>query len=84
MVIEFLGIPRERAGIPEIEVTAQTLGEALGELSARCPGLSDLITARGLHPSIAANLTRIDFAIATSGPRGSARVRRRVRHSAAR
>ena len=61
MVIEFLGIPRERAGIPEIEVTAQTLGEALGELSARCPGLSDLITARGLHPSIAANLNGDEF-----------------------
>jgi molybdopterin converting factor small subunit len=56
MVIEFLGIPRERAGISEIELEAATLGEVLGELSTRCPGLSELITPDGLHPSLAANL----------------------------
>lgn len=56
MYVEFLGIPRERAGISEIELEAATLGEVLGELSARCPGLSELITADGLHPSLAANL----------------------------
>jgi len=56
MVIEFLGIPRERAGVSELEFEAATLGEALGELSVRCPGLSELITPEGLHPSLAANL----------------------------
>ena len=56
MYVEFLGIPRERAGVSEMEIEAFTLGEALGLLSARCPALSQLITADGLHPSIAANL----------------------------
>ena len=56
MYVEFLGIPRERTGISEMELEAETLGQVLGQLSARCPGLSDLITPKGLHPSIAANL----------------------------
>jgi sulfur-carrier protein len=61
MYVEFLGIPRERAGISEMEVEAETLGEVLGELSVRCPGLSDLITPDGLHPSLAANLNGDEF-----------------------
>jgi molybdopterin converting factor small subunit len=56
MYVEFLGIPRERAGISEMEVEAGTLGELFGALTARCPGLRELITAKGLHPSLAANL----------------------------
>jgi molybdopterin converting factor small subunit len=61
MYVEFLGIPRERAGISEMEVEAETLGEVLGELSVSCPGLSDLITPDGLHPSLAANLNGDEF-----------------------
>lgn len=61
MYVEFLGIPRERAGISEMEVEAETLGQVLGELSMRCPGLSDLITPEGFHPSIAANLNGDEF-----------------------
>ena len=61
MHVEFLGIPRERAGISEIELEAETLGQALGVLSARYPGLSALITDRGLHPSIVANLNGDEF-----------------------
>jgi molybdopterin converting factor small subunit len=61
MYVEFLGIPRERAGISEMEVVAGTLGQVLREISARCPGLSDLITPEGLHPSIAANLNGDEF-----------------------
>ena len=56
MHVEFLGIPRERAGISEVEVDAATLGQLLGALAARFPGLSELITADGLHSSVAANL----------------------------
>ena len=61
MYVEFLGIPRERAGISEMELEADTLGQVLGELSARCPGLSELITQEGLHPSIVANLNGDEF-----------------------
>ena len=61
MYVEFLGIPRERAGISEMELEAETFGQVLGELSARCPGLSELITPAGLHPSIVANLNGDEF-----------------------
>jgi molybdopterin converting factor small subunit len=56
MYIEFLGIPRERAGISEIEIHADSLGQALAGLAARLPGFGDLIEGDRLHPSIAANL----------------------------
>ena len=61
MYVEFLGIPRERAGVSEMELEAETFGQVLGELSARCPGLSDLIRPDGLHPSITANLNGDEF-----------------------
>ena len=56
MYVEFLGIPRERAGISELEVDAATLGQLLGALVTRCPALGALMTVDGLHPSIVANL----------------------------
>jgi molybdopterin converting factor small subunit len=56
MYVEFLGIPRERAGLSQLEVEASTLGQLLGTLAVRCPALRELITADGLHPSIVANL----------------------------
>jgi molybdopterin converting factor small subunit len=55
MYVEFFGIPRERAGIPEVEVDAATLAELLGTLAVRFPALRELITD-GLHASVAANL----------------------------
>ena len=61
MYVEFLGIPRERAGVSELEVEAATLGQLIGSLATRCPGLRDLITADRLHPSIAANLNGDEF-----------------------
>ena len=56
MYVEFLGIPRERAGISELEIEADTLGQLLGALAARFPKLGELITAGSLHPSLSANL----------------------------
>ena len=56
MYVEFLGIPRERAGISEVELEAATFGELLGALSKRFPALQELVTRDGLHPSVAANL----------------------------
>jgi molybdopterin converting factor small subunit len=61
MYVEFLGIPRERAGISELEIEADTFGELLRTLVARVPALSELVTANGLHPSIAANLNGDEF-----------------------
>ena len=61
MYVEFLGIPRERAGISELEIDADSLGELLRTLVARVPALGALVTANGLHPSIAANLNGDEF-----------------------
>lgn len=61
MYVEFLGIPRERAGIAEVEVDAATLGQLFGALATRFPGLSQLVTADGLHASVAANLNGDQF-----------------------
>jgi molybdopterin converting factor small subunit len=61
MYVEFLGIPRERAGISELEIEAATLGQLLGTLSSRFPALSGLIEPDGLHPSIVANLNGDEF-----------------------
>ena len=56
MYVEFLGIPRERAGIPEVEIDAETLGQVFTTLATRFPALRELITAGVLDRSIAANL----------------------------
>ena len=56
MHVEFLGIPRERTGLSELEVDAASLGQLLGTLAARFPGLGELITGDTLHASLAANL----------------------------
>jgi molybdopterin converting factor small subunit len=56
MYVEFLGVPRQRAGLSELEVQAETLGQMLSVLSARLPGFADLVALDRLHPSIAANL----------------------------
>ena len=56
MHVEFLGIPRERAGVAEVEIEAATLGQLLRTLVIQFPALQELITMAGLHPSVAANL----------------------------
>jgi molybdopterin converting factor small subunit len=61
MYVEFLGIPRERAGVAEVEVEAETLGQLLGTLATRFPGFADLISSGSLHPSLAANLNGDEF-----------------------
>ena len=61
MFVEFLGIPRERAGIDELEVEAGTLGQLFEALATRLPGFGELISADGLHPSLAANLNGDEF-----------------------
>jgi molybdopterin converting factor small subunit len=61
MYVEFLGIPRERVGLAELEVPAETLGQLLGTLAARFPAFKELVTSDGLHPSIAANRNGDEF-----------------------
>ena len=61
MYVEFLGIPRERAGLAELELDAESLGQLFDSLAARFPRFGELITAGGLHPSLAANLNGDEF-----------------------
>ena len=61
MHVEFLGIPRERAGVADIEVEARTLGQVIDTLAARFPHLGELIVAGKLHPSVVANLNGDEF-----------------------
>ena len=56
MHVEFFGIPRERAGVSEVDIDAATVGELLETLADRFPAFRQLITCDGLHSSIAINL----------------------------
>ena len=56
MQVEFLGVSRERAGVADIHVDADTFGRLLQTLAARMPQLAELIAGDRLHPSLAANL----------------------------
>lgn len=61
MHVEFLGFPRHRSGISELEVQANTLGELLGKLAVKIPSLRELITVDKLHPTLVANLNGNEF-----------------------
>ncbi len=59
MRVELLGIPRQRAGVAQLEVEAATLGQLLDALVARHPPLADLVSAGRpprLGPFVVANL----------------------------
>jgi molybdopterin converting factor small subunit len=56
MHVEFFGVPRERAGVSELEVHADTLGQLLGMLARRLPSLSEIIRDDRLHPAFVAKL----------------------------
>ena len=56
MRVELLGVPRERAGVAELELQVDTLGQLLAALAVRFPSLGELITADRLQPSVVANL----------------------------
>jgi molybdopterin converting factor small subunit len=61
MYVEFFGIPRERVGISELRVQANTLAELFRTLAAQLPAFNELLTPNGLHPSIAASLNGGEF-----------------------
>jgi molybdopterin converting factor small subunit len=60
MQVEFFGIPRERAGMSEVEVQAETLGQLLSTLRTRIPSLGSFIGIEGqdfrLNPVFVASL----------------------------
>ena len=56
MRVEFLGLSRERAGIAELELQADTLGQLLSTLAARFPAFRDVVAGDCLAASFAANL----------------------------
>jgi sulfur-carrier protein len=56
MHVELLGLPRERVGVSELELEADTLGQLLAALAARSPSFSELVAVDRLQPSFTANL----------------------------
>ena len=61
MYVEFLAVPRRLAGISEIEIQAETLGQLLTTLAERFPSLGKFIISDRLHPSFTANLNGNEF-----------------------
>jgi molybdopterin converting factor small subunit len=56
MRVEFLGIPRERAGVSELQLEAETLGQLLAVLERKFPSFGGLVDAGQLKASFLANL----------------------------
>jgi molybdopterin converting factor small subunit len=71
MHVEFFGVSRERAGVSELEVQAETLGQLLGTLAARMPSLSEIIERDRLHPAFVANLNGDRFVTDPGTPLGA-------------
>ena len=71
MYVEFLGVPRQRAGVAEMVVEARTLGQLLEALAGRLPALSEVIVGDRLHPSFAANLNGDEFINDPATPLGA-------------
>ncbi len=47
VTVEFFGVPRLRAGRPDLRVSAATAGEALAAIAAACPALANVRQADG-------------------------------------
>lgn len=56
MRVELLGVPRQRAGVAELDIEADTLGQLLAALAVRFPPLGELISAEHRQPSVVVNL----------------------------
>ena len=70
MHVEFYGVPRQRAGISELEVEADTLGQLLRTLAAQIPLLCEFIAVDRLHPAFVANLNGNQFVSDPGTPLG--------------
>ena len=71
MYVEFLGVPRQRAGVADLVVEARTLGQLLETLSERLPSLAELIVGDRLQPSFVANLNGDEFISDPGTPLGA-------------
>jgi molybdopterin converting factor small subunit len=47
VTVEFFGVPRARAGRPDLTVSAATVGEALATVASACPKLADVVRSDG-------------------------------------
>ncbi|HEV2946757.1 MAG TPA: MoaD/ThiS family protein [Gemmataceae bacterium] len=57
VTVEFLGIPRQRAGRAELAVAAETIADALLAVQRSCQGFTDLMRTDGqLAPQYALSL----------------------------
>jgi molybdopterin converting factor small subunit len=56
MHVEFFGISRERAGVAELELQAETLGQLLTTLAVRFPSFGDVVQSGRLRSPFLANL----------------------------
>jgi molybdopterin converting factor small subunit len=70
MHVEFLGVPRQRAGVSELEVHADTLGQLLGTLATQIPSLGEFMGVDRLHSSFVANLNGDQFVSDPGTPLG--------------
>jgi sulfur-carrier protein len=61
MHVEFFGVPRERAGLAQLDVQADTLGQLLSTLATRIPSFAEFIVSDRLHPAFSANLNGDQF-----------------------
>ena len=63
VTIELFGIPRQRAGIAEMTVTACTIADALQQLATSCPNLDGLFQKNGtLSPHYLLSINGARFA----------------------
>jgi molybdopterin converting factor small subunit len=70
MHVEFFGIPRERAGVAELDVHAETLGQLLSILATQVPSFAEFIVGNQLHASFSANLNGDAFVSDPATPLG--------------
>ena len=61
MRVELLGLPRQRAGVAELEIEAATLGQLFSALAARFPPLAELMSPDLPQPSVVVSLNGDKF-----------------------
>jgi molybdopterin converting factor small subunit len=54
--VEFFGIPRERAGVAQLELQAETLGQLLSTLAVQFPSFGEVVQSGRLSSPFLANL----------------------------